>query len=59
MVGTAQDVAAKRGSARTRDDPPMCRAMRHHRQPAAGMAPILDAAPHSEETSDRAFTVFA
>ena len=34
---------------RTRDDPPMCRVMRHHRQPAAGMAPILDAAPHHEE----------
>ena len=27
----------------------MCRVMRHHRQPAAGMAPILDAAPHHEE----------
>ena len=27
----------------------MCRVMRHQRQPAAGMAPILDAAPHHEE----------
>jgi len=27
----------------------MCRVMRHHRQPVAGMAPILDAAPHHDE----------
>ena len=27
----------------------MCRDMRHHLQPTAGMAPILDAAPHTDE----------
>ncbi len=27
----------------------MCRVMRHQRQQAAGMAPILDAAPHHEK----------
>jgi hypothetical protein len=27
----------------------MCRVMRHHRQPAAGMASILDADPHHDE----------
>jgi hypothetical protein len=34
---------------RTRDDLLMCRVMRHLRQPAAGMASILDAAPHHDE----------
>jgi hypothetical protein len=34
---------------RSRDDPPRCRVMHHHRQPAAGMAPILEAAPHDAE----------
>jgi hypothetical protein len=33
----------------------MCRVMRNHRQPAAGMAPILDAAPHHEEACAEAF----
>jgi hypothetical protein len=52
-MGAAQAATTKRGGVRTRDDPPTRRVMRHRRQPAAGMAPILDAGPHHEEPARR------
>jgi hypothetical protein len=49
MAGAAQDPTAGRGGVKDpRRSPPVPR-LRHQRQPAAGMAPILDATPHHGE----------